>query len=352
MRAVLIDTAFLGDLILATPFLRAAAQGSREGRIDLLTSPAGAAATRGNPALGEVHVLHKRSPVRERGGMRRALDWLRHRRPEVAFLPRRSLRSALLAVRAGIPSRIGFDRGPVRWLLTERVPFPEGTHQAARTLELLRPAGLDPAGLGLPGWPLEMFPSAAEKAGVETWLAAHRLTAGRFIALAPGSRWDTKRWPVERFADLARRLGRERPVVIVRGPGEEALVEAIRRGFGPPGEGALLDSGPLEPTACVHLLAHAALLVANDSGALHMGEAAAIPVVGLFGPTTPAQGFGPRGPRSTAMGVAGLACRPCGRHGARRCPMGHWRCMLDLETGTVLAAVRAILDAGPPRVTI
>ena len=93
------------------------------------------------------------------------------------------------------------------------------------------------------------------------------------------------------------------------------------------------------------LLRHASVLVSNDSGAMHIGQAAGVPIVALFGSTAPSLGYAPRGNGNRLLGVEGLDCRPCGRHGARRCPRGHWRCMLDLSTGRVEEAVRDILRA-------
>jgi heptosyltransferase-2 len=83
------------------------------------------------------------------------------------------------------------------------------------------------------------------------------------------------------------------------------------------------------------------VLVTNDSAPLHLATAVGTPVVALFGPTVPAQGFGPRGARDVALGHEGLACRPCSAHGPQVCPLLHHRCMRELAVETVLAAVRA-----------
>ena len=343
MRILLIDTAFLGDLFLATPLIRAAAEIASGGRIDLLTSPAGKRATLHHPLLGDVHAMAKRGADAGAGGFRRALAWLRERRHDVALMPRRSLRSALLARTAGIPRRLGFRRGVARLLLTDAVPFRERLHQVERNLELLRPLGVDPAESGLPGHPLEAFPSAAEQTWVDGWCAERGLKG--FVALAPGSVWATKRWPVEMYADLATRLARDHQVVIIGGESERPLATAMQAAVTDSARRERIHdaSGPWSPMATVHLLRSAGVLVTNDSGALHIGQAAGVPIVALFGPTVPALGYAPRGEGHRLLGVEGLPCRPCGRHGARRCPLGHWRCMLDLSPDGVEQAVRDLL---------
>jgi heptosyltransferase-2 len=344
-RLLLIDTAYLGDLLLATPLIRTAAQLSAEGTVDLLTSPAGFQAVRNNPHLGQVLVLDKRGVDGSPLGTRRAVRWVRERRPDVALLPRRSLRSRLIARAAGVPRRIGFHRRGDLWL-TDAVRHDPLLHQSARNLELLRPLGYVPAPAGQAG-PLESFASPQERTEISAWLAQRYLAAPRsFYAVAPGSAWSTKRWPLARFCALVQRLAATDAVVIVGGATERPMAAEILRAAGAAGLTARVHDGTcFSPTANAYLLGHAKALVANDSGALHLGEAAGIPVIACFGPTSPVQGYGPRGPASGILQVAGLPCRPCGRHGARSCPRGHWQCMLGIGTLQVEAAVRRAASA-------
>jgi len=158
----------------------------------------------------------------------------------------------------------------------------------------------------------------------------------RVVAVAPGSVWGTKRWPY--YPDLAGRL--DAPVVAVGGPEDAPLAEAVAAAA--PGR-AYAAAGALSLRGSAALIARAGALVTGDSAPLHLATAAGTPVVALFGPTVPAFGFGPRGPRDVALGREGLACRPCSTHGPRRCPLGHHRCMRELEPGTVAAAVARVL---------
>lgn len=344
MLIVLIDTAYLGDLVLATPLIRAAAEHAAGGTIDVVTSPAGASVLRGNPFVRDLLVYDKRRSGRGLAGLRAVSTWIRERNPHLALLPRRSFRSILLARLAGVPRRIGFLRGASRWLLTDRVPFDQGLHQVERNLELLRPLGIDPATCGRKGHPLEVFPGDDDRAEVDAWLDQRGLSrSGAFFAIAPGSVWATKRWPLERFAATAGALTGRRPVVVIGGPAETGLARELLAAVPEQQRHHVHDAtGRFTPGGSVHLLSLAAVLISNDSGALHLGQAAATPVVGLFGPTAPSLGYAPRGDQHVLVERHDLACRPCGRHGAARCPEKHWRCMLDLSVGQVLDAVARV----------
>jgi heptosyltransferase-2 len=96
------------------------------------------------------------------------------------------------------------------------------------------------------------------------------------------------------------------------------------------------------------LLARCLALVTNDSAPQHLASAVGTPTVTLFGPTVPAFGFGPLAPRSRTLGHPALSCRPCHPHGPPACPLGHWRCMQELDVDEVWRVVREVLlERGP-----
>jgi heptosyltransferase-2 len=101
-------------------------------------------------------------------------------------------------------------------------------------------------------------------------------------------------------------------------------------------------TGRLSLLGSAELIGRAAALVTNDSAPLHLASAMNTPTVALFGPTVPAFGFGPLASRNAVGGIDSLACRPCHRHGPRRCPLGHWRCMRDLSPEHVAALVESV----------
>ena len=325
---LVVQTAFLGDVVLTTPLLAALA--ARHGPVDVVTTPGAAPLLEPHPAVRRVIPFDKKGADRGLGGLWRLARRLRAERYEIAYLPHRSLRSAALAWLAGVPRRIGFHDG-WRALYTGVRHHPETGHAIDRLLAL---ADTPPRHQTPPTLELTM----GDRAGAERWLRDAGVT-GPFIALAPGSIWGTKRWPF--YADLAALIAARVAVVVVGGQEDVALGDTIVAAVGAAQtpQRAANACGALSLRESAAVIARAAGLVTNDSAPLHLAQAAGTPTVAIFGPTIPEFGFGPRGPRDVAVGVTGLPCRPCSRHGPQVCPLGHHHCMNTLGVAPVLHAI-------------
>jgi heptosyltransferase-2 len=320
---LVIQTAFLGDVVLTTPLLAALA--ARHGRVDVVTTPAAAPLLETHPAVAAVHRYDKRGADRGLGGIWRVGRGLRARGYARVVLPHRSWRSAALAVLSGAPDRIGFGDAPAAVSYTRRVRRPERGHEVERLLTLAESP--DPAP------PVHLELTADDRAAADEWLRARDLGPG-FVAMAPGSIWGTKRWPG--YPELAAALGT--PIVVIGGPEDGPLADAVVAAA--PGR-AHSAAGRLSLRASAALVARAAVLITNDSLPLHLATAVGTPVVALFGPTVTAFGFGPRGPRDRVVEHLSLDCRPCSTHGPATCPLGHHRCMREVSVEAVAAAVAA-----------
>jgi lipopolysaccharide heptosyltransferase II len=321
---LVIQTAFLGDVVLTTPLLAALA--TMHGPVDVVTTPAAAALIETHPAVGAVIRYDKHGADRGLRGVWRLGRRLRARGYLRAYLPHRSWRSAALARLAGIGERVGFADSRAAATYTRRVVRPTGGHEVERLLALAGGAGDAP--------PVRIEPTADDRADADAWLREHGVGPG-FVALAPGSIWATKRWPG--YGELAASL--DIPVVIVGGRDDARLAGEVITAA--PGR-AHCAAGQLGLRASAALLARAAVLVTNDSAPLHLATAVGTPIVALFGPTVPGFGFGPRGPSDRVVEHPSLACRPCSAHGPQVCPLGHHRCMREISVEAVAAAVAAV----------
>src|SRR2546425_10994481 len=323
--ALVIQTAFLGDVVLTTPLFEALA--ARHGPVDVVTPPAAAPLIETHPAVRRVIPYDKNGRDRGLAGLLRLARSLRAERYECAYLPHRSLRTALAAWLARIPQRVGFDDG-WRSLYTDVRRRAKQGHEIDRVLAL--------AGVAAHRARPRLHVTLADHAATEGFLREHAIPE-RFVALAPGSIWGSKRWPY--YRELAERLA-ERAGIVVVGAAEDArlaaeITEAVARAGGR----AVSGCGRLSVRQSVEAIRRAAVLVTNDSAPLHFGQAVDTPTVAIFGSTAPSFGFGPRGPRDQVVELDGVPCRPCSPHGPPRCPLGHHLCMKSLSVQDVLQAI-------------
>lgn len=318
----MIQTSFLGDVVLTTPLIAALAT---RGPVTCVVTQAAAPLLTRHPAVARLVVYDKRGKDAGAAGfLRIAREIHAPSADAIAYLAQGSHRSGALAQAAGYRTRIGFASSAGRFWYSERRGAPPSRHHVARLLSLAD------ASLGeLPPPRPQLFPSAQDEALVDSLLGG---VAEPLVGLAPGSVWATKRWP--HFPALARSLP-ERPVVIggLEDHDLAAAICAVR-------PDAIDATGRLPLLASAALIARCRVLVTNDSLPLHLASAMNTPTVALFGPTIPAFGFGPLADRMAQPQFEGLPCRPCHAHGPMTCPESHFRCMRDLLPERVAAAVR------------
>src|SRR5690349_3486947 len=218
---LVVQTSFLGDVVLTTPLLTALHRRVRPRRLAVLVRPESAPLVTGHPHVDDVIVDDKRGRDRGLGGLVRTTRRLRRERFDVAVSPHRSLRTALVLAGAGIPRRIGFRDSRGAFLYHERVPRERGRHDVERNLALVEAFGGGseaPPPLHVP-----VLPDAAARAA-----ALLPPGAGPLVGIAPGSAWATKRWDPAGFAAVVAGLAADGARCVVLGTAEErALAEDV-----------------------------------------------------------------------------------------------------------------------------
>lgn len=363
MSSLVIQTSFIGDVILTTPLIRELAQ---RGPVDVITTKAGASILRSDPNIRNVFVFDKRG---EHAGVKGFIAFTRHVRSKAqekysaAYLAQGSLRSAALAIAAGADRRIGFDTSSGKLLYTNKVTYQPTWHHSERLLSLFSGDTHRPDALHSRP---HLFPTAAdvekvtrllEEAGVgpdhEFTGEDKRPSSPPFIVLAPGSVWATKRWPY--YSELAELIPSGMGIAIIGGPEDQdmasQITETLRRERG--SEMGILNAvGRLSLLGSAELIRRARAIVTNDSSPQHLASAVGTPTVTIFGPTVPEFGFGPLAPVSIVAQHSELDCRPCDRHGPQKCPLGHWKCMIDTAPSQVLQQLNRVqqttVDMRPP----
>ncbi|MFM7735337.1 MAG: lipopolysaccharide heptosyltransferase II [Alphaproteobacteria bacterium] len=344
LRVLLAQTSFLGDVVLTTPLAQAIEEGLPGARTWWLVRPDAVPLV--VPLAGRDRVLgfDKRGVAAGLAGLVRTARRLRDCRFDAAIAVQRSLRTALVLSLAGIPLRIGFAGAPGAFLYHRRIA-PAGAHARDRLLSLVEGLGIEPPSPPLP--PRLVVDPAAESEIAGRLAAAGIRPEARLLVLAPGSAWATKRWPAARFGALAGRLRGDCDAVAIVGSAADAELSATVAGAiardGEAGPASIDLCGRTDTAGLVATVARAHLVVANDSAAGHVAGALGRPVVSLFGPTVPAFGFAPIGPR-VAVVEHDLECRPCARHGGDACPIRTHACMESIEVAEVAAAARDLLS--------
>ena len=305
----------------------------------------------------------------------RAVEILSAKEFDLLVCPHQSFRSALLSRSIRARRKVGYKRWFNATLFDDRLERPMDLPEALRQVELLTPldsslsarlsefrsqqkrAGGQGEGSSLTPLPagLDMtLPrlvslrsefrsrgslSGASSAKVGEIAARLGFAPGRRIAfLAPGSVWPTKMWTSEGFTGVARALiGDGFTVVLMGSRDERPICEAIASAA--PGSHVIAGEPSLFETA--ELLALADLLVCNDSGAMHMAAASGVPTVSVFGPTVLELGYRPWNDLARVV-QTDLPCRPCGKHGAKKCPLGTHACMKQISSDQVLNSIKSL----------
>lgn len=320
----------LGDVVLATSVIEPLRVRFPEARIEWVTDPAYAPLLEGIPGLSAVHVLERSGAghsARGAGLIRRLMG-----RFDLAIDLQNKVRSAILCIAAS-RNRLAFRRrtfGKALLSLFGNDPPLARAHATVLYREALASLGVGPPGR----IQIHLSPSARA-------LGADALAPVKapIVAVAPGARWATKRWPAERFAAAADALAAQGySIVLAGGPGDREAFDAFRAAVRAP-VAADLSFLPLDALAAA--LARVKLLIACDSGPVHLATAVGTPVLALFGPTS-TQRWGPPQPgRALALG---LPCSPCSNHGGDVCPEGSHACLADLGVDRVVAAAREMLS--------
>jgi heptosyltransferase-2 len=327
-KILLVQTAFIGDVILITPLIRATKELYPDAVIDVLVVPAAAKLLEHNPYIRQVLTFPKRqNPLKALLQMR---SRLRREAYDMAISPHSSGRTHLLLFLAKIPVRIGFDRGTLPFLLTLKTPHPRGIHKIAKNLSLLKL--ISPRDFSMQS---ELFPSEVEYGKADELLAG--LSHRPLLALAPGSVWATKCWPAEYYAELAGALIQKGfGIVLIGGKEDKHKCDEIAK---------QLPSGCyVNPAGATNLLESAALIsrcramICNDSGALHLANAMQVKVFAFFGPTVQRIGYYPYREGDKVFETE-LDCRPCSSHGPQKCPYKHHNCMRLSKPESVLHSI-------------
>jgi heptosyltransferase-2 len=332
-RILIIQTAFLGDVILCTPLIKATKKLFPHSFISFLLIPETKNIVENNPHLNEIMVYDKRGKEKGLKCFFKMVEKVKMRNFDFSIIPHRYMHCALLAYFARIPQRIGFDKSSGSFLFTQKVTYQNDLHEVDRNLSLLNNFSQN-----LPDRTPELFP------GFEDFLYASQLLRDsgvreddKIVGITPGSVWATKRWLPERFAEVSDFLIKEAgaKVIFLGSKEDENLCFEIANFME---ENPVILAGKTSILQSAAIMSKCKVILSNDSAPVHIASAMRKPVVAIFGSTIPEFGFAPYGEGNIIIEKK-MECRPCGIHGKNRCPKKHFKCMTEITTKEVFHAL-------------
>jgi heptosyltransferase-2 len=343
-KILVIQTAFIGDVVLATALLETLHENYPQASIDIVVRQGNESLFNEHPFISELIVWNKKE--------NKYLHWLqvlqriRAKKYDLLINLQRFTATGLWTVLSKATRTIGFDKNPFSFLFTHSVKHnvsENGVHEINRNHALISSLGVFP--LVMP----KLYPTKSDYEKVKLYQAE------KYITIAPASVWFTKQFPLSTWVSFISELKFEGPIYILGGPTDKALGDTIMN------EVISLDSKALNATstttsnstaskkiinlsgelgflASAALQQKAVLNYVNDSAPMHFCSAVNAPVVAIYCSTIPAFGFGPLSTNSFIVETqTQLACRPCGLHGKKQCPLGHFNCAHSIENAQLIA---------------
>lgn len=327
-RILLINLAFIGDVLLSGPVARALKTAYPQAALDMMTVPVAAPIAQRNPYVDNVIVYDKKGR-KKLAALWALLREVRRRRYDLAVCANFAPRGAMLAWAAGIPRRVGYDAQHAGLFLTHTSSAARLAvrHESENYLDVLRPLGLTATDTSL-----VLCVSDADREGLRRKVA---LDAARHVAVVcPVGSYPQKSWSVAGYAALLKALAGQAQCFLIGAAAERPQLEEINRAAG--GVARILG-GDLTLGELAALLSCADVLVTVDTGPLHIAQAVGTPVVALFGPTDP-RVWGPRGARDIVLRMP-VDCSPCWG----KVPCSDNRCLSTLPADKVVNATLSLL---------
>lgn len=335
-KFLIVQTAFIGDVVLATPLIEKLRRFYPDATLDVLVRRGNEGLLKNHPHLRQVLVWDKKGGKYR--NLWRLLRAIRRERYDEVVNCQRFAASGLLTAFSGAKNTVGFSKNPLSWLFSRRLPHHIGQpeagvthlfglpyqHEVARNLSLIE--HLTDTSPERP----RLYPTTADYEQ-----ARQHAGAGPYVCLAPTSVWYTKQWPAHKWVELMDLLPADYRIFLLGAPSDHEACEQIRQASRHVNVYNL--AGQLNLLASAALMQSAQMNYVNDSAPLHFASAVNAPVTAVFCSTLPSFGFTPLSDLSRVVETPdNLPCRPCGLHGHRACPEGHFKCAEQVSAATVL----------------
>jgi heptosyltransferase-2 len=324
-KILIIQTAFIGDVILATPVVEALKQALPGAVIDFLVRKGNEPLLKNHPKINQLIIWDKKK-LKYRN-LFRILKQLRKNKYDLVINLQRFGATGLLTAFSKARIKVGFNKNPFSFLFTFRVKHRLGdfVHETERNLDLLEPI------IGKQKANMALYPDA------EAIESMKKYQMVEYLCIAPTSVWFTKQFPAEKWVEFLNKISGYTVYLLGANSDWAACKHIIEASTN---RQVVNLCGQLNLLQSAVLMKGAAMNFVNDSAPMHLASAMNAPVTALFCSTIPAFGFGPLSYNARVIETdEQLPCRPCGLHGFKSCPEGHFKCGTLINVDKLVEAI-------------
>ncbi len=325
-KFLVIQTAFVGDAVLATAIAEKLHRFYPSAEIDMLVRKGNEGLLNNHPFIHEVLIWNKKEHKTK--NLFHLLQSLRRKKYDVVVNLQRFLSTGIITAFSGAKEKIGFDKNPLSFLFTKKVhhDLSNKKHEVERNDILIE--SFTDSSFQKP----RLYPSQQD------FDAIKKYNAQPYVCMMPASVWFTKQYPADKWIDLINNFSSAYTIYLCGGKEDVFLCETIKKKCNKVNVHVL--AGALNFLQSVALMKTAHMNYTNDSAPLHFASAVDAPVTSIFCSTVPAFGFYPISDASFIVETKeNLPCKPCSLHGLKACPLGHFKCAYTIETSQLLQTV-------------
>lgn len=322
-KFLVIQTAFTGDVVLATALLEKLHKFFPATQIDFLVRKGNEGLLRDHPFLHETLIWNKKENKNK--NLFHLLQKIRKKKYDKVINLQRFASTGILTAFSRAKETIGFDKNPFSILFKTKIKhdLTNNKHEVERNNELIK------------HFTDEVFTKPRLYPAASNFNEIREYTSQPYVCIMPASVWFTKQYPFEKWIDFINNLPEQFNVFLLGGKEDVALGEKIKEQSS--NRKVEVLAGKLNFLSSAALMKGADMNYTNDSAPLHFASATDAPVTAIFCSTVPAFGFYPLSEKSFIVETKELLpCRPCSLHGLTACPLGHFKCAHTIETSQLL----------------
>lgn len=321
-KFLIIQTAFIGDVILATPLIEKLHNYDKDSQIDFLLRKGNEALFENHPKLNKVLIWDKKTEKYK--NLLKLISKIRKEKYDLVINLQRFASTGFLTWQSKGKQKLGFDKNPFAFAYDNKykVSFSEGKHETERNLTLLSDIG------DIVYFKPRLYPNEKNYKNISEYINEE------FVTIAPASVWYTKQFHKTKWIELINKLT-DKKVILIGAPSDVDLCnEIITKSEH---KNIINLSGKLSFLDSAELMKHAKMNYVNDSAPMHIASAVNAPTTAIYCSTIPDFGFGPLSDNSKVVEIeTKLECRPCGLHGKKTCPKEHFDCAMKIDVNKMI----------------